>query len=81
MTKLKKIFLLSMVLLLFLTGCKAEDTTKVKAGGEYPDAVNIELGDNGILVDGEAVAQNADAAVYVAKDRARIYLWRRNRGR
>ncbi len=69
MNKLKKIFLVLAASALVLSGCgEEEDTATVKAGGSFPDAVNIELSDRGIKVDGAAASENPEQAVYVARD-------------
>ena len=44
---------------------KEEDATE---NGEIADAVNIVLSDNQILVDGEAVSEDTESAVYIAND-------------
>lgn len=41
---------------------------KVTENGEIADAVNIVLSDNQILVDGEAVSEDTESAVYIAND-------------
>ena len=44
---------------------KEEDATE---NGEIAEAVNIELSDDLILVDGEAVSEDTESAVYIAND-------------
>ena len=69
MNKLKKIFLVLAASALVLSGCgEEEDIATVKAGGSFPEAVNIELSDEGIQVDGAAVSENPQEAVYAARD-------------
>ncbi|MBQ6857503.1 MAG: carbohydrate-binding domain-containing protein [Lachnospiraceae bacterium] len=47
---------------------KADKKEEVTENGEIADAVNIVLSDNQILVDGEAVSEDTESAVYIAND-------------
>ena len=66
--------LLAMVLVLTACGKKPADQTpstpqlQVPTAPAYDDAVEILLADSGITVDGAAISEDANAAVYAAKD-------------
>ena len=49
-----------------LSGCGAQ--SRETDAQEFPDAVSIDLSDDGITVDGEAVSADETAAVYMAHD-------------
>lgn len=65
---MKKIgLLLTIILIIGLAGCGKSDK-KTEAQMSVSDAVKIELSNSEILVDGEKISENTEAAVYKAND-------------
>ena len=70
MKKIWKLVLVSLCTLAVLTGCgqKTENADSSVLENLYEEAVKIELSDETILVDGTAVSNDSQQAVYIAND-------------